>query len=254
MSLGDHLREFRRRLVISALGLVVGMILGWLLTPYVWDLLREPILRVAASQGRQVTLNYVDVTSAFDVKLKISFFLSVVITSPLWIYEIWAFVTPAMTRRERLRTVGFLGAAVPLFLAGCFAGWLVLPNMVSLMTGFVPQEDASVITAPYYFDFVLRLMLLVGLAFVVPVFLVVLNLVGVMSAATILHGWRVAILLITIFTALATPAADIVSMLLLATPMVALYFGAAAIAWLHDRRALRRDGKSVRQASADSTV
>ncbi len=240
MSLGGHLREFRKRLVISVVAIVLGMVIGWLLTPVVWDLLREPIRRVAEMQGREVQLNYTDITSAFDVKLKISFFIAIVITSPVWLYQIWAFITPAMTRKERIRALGFLCAAVPLFLLGCFAGWLVLPNMVTLMTGFVPQEDASIITAPYYFDFVIRLMIVIGIAFVVPVFLVVLNLVGVLSGQSILRGWRVAVLLIAVFTALATPAADIISMFILALPMVLLYFTAATIGLLHDRRVRKR--------------
>lgn len=240
MTLGEHLREFRRRLYICVIAVVVGMVLGWVLTPYVWDLLREPMEHVVEKQGTQVELNYVNVTSAFDVKLKISFFLSVIMVSPVWLYEIWAFLTPALTRKERKGALAFLGTAVPLFLAGCAAGWLVLPNMLLLMTSFVPSEDGALLTAPDYFDFVLRLMLAVGIAFVVPVFLVLLNFVGVISAKGILHGCRVAILTIAVFTAMATPAADLVSMFLLALPMVALYFCAAGVAALHDRRAAKR--------------
>ena len=245
MSLGAHLKEFRRRLYICVAALIVGAVVGWALTPYVWDLLRAPIDRVAQMQGRTVELNYTDITSAFDVKLKISFFLSFIVTSPVWLYQIWAFVTPAMTKNERKRGIGFLCAAVPLFLIGCFAGWLVLPNMVMLMTSFVPEQDNSIITAPVYFEFVIRLMLVIGVAFVVPVFLVVLNLVGVLSGKSIVRGWRVAILLIAVFTAMATPAADLVSMFLLALPMILLYFTAATIALLHDRRAAKRNAELV---------
>ena len=85
MTLGEHLREFRRRLYICVIAVVVGMVLGWVLTPHVWDLLREPIEHVVEKQGTQVELNYVNVTSAFDVKLKISFFLSVIMVSPVWL-------------------------------------------------------------------------------------------------------------------------------------------------------------------------
>lgn len=251
MSLGAHLREFRRRLYICVIALAIGMIVGWFVTPLVWDLLRHPIQRVAEMQGRTVSLNYTDITSAFDVKLKISFFISLVLVSPVWLYQIWAFITPAMTRRERRNAFAFLGAAVPLFLLGCFAGWLVLPNMVTLMTSFVPQEDASIITAPYYFDFVIRLMLVIGIAFVVPVFLVFLNFVGVMTGRTILRGWRIAVLLIAVFTALATPAADVVSMFLLAVPMVVLYFSAVGIALLHDRRVRKRGLALIERAGME---
>jgi sec-independent protein translocase protein TatC len=108
------------------------------------------------------------------------------------------------------------------------------------MTSFAPSADSTIITAKTYFDFVLKLVLVVGVAFVLPVFLVLLNFAGVISAKSILKSWRVAILLIVLFTAIATPAADILSMFLLAIPMVLLYFAAAGITWLHDRRKAKK--------------
>jgi sec-independent protein translocase protein TatC len=109
------------------------------------------------------------------------------------------------------------------------------------MTSFAPPEDSAFITARAYLDFTIKLMLVVGIAFVLPVFIVLLNFVGVLSAQGILKGWRVAILVIVLFTALATPAADVISMFLLAIPMIALYFAAAGIAAIHDRRAAKRE-------------
>jgi len=106
------------------------------------------------------------------------------------------------------------------------------------------------LSARPYYDFVMKLVLACGIAFVLPVFLVLLNFVGVISARGILKGWRVAILIITLFCALATPAADLVSMFVLAIPMVILYFAAAGIAWLHDRRIAKRDAKLAAEAEA----
>jgi sec-independent protein translocase protein TatC len=88
---------------------------------------------------------------------------------------------------------------------------------------------------------VLKLVIATGVAFVLPVFLVILNFLGVMTASTILRGWRVAVLVIVLFTAIVTPAADVLSMFLLAIPMVVLYFAAAGVAYLHDRRAAARN-------------
>ena len=99
-----------------------------------------------------------------------------------------------------------------------------------------------------YLDFALKLVVAIGVGFVLPVFLVVLNLVGVLSAQSILKGWRVAIILIALFTAIATPAADVVSMFLLAIPMVVLYFIAAGIAWINDRRVAKRNAKLAAEA------
>ena len=134
-------------------------------------------------------------------------------------------------------------------MAGCVAGWWVFPHIVELMTSFAPSSDSTIITAKTYFDFVLKLTIIVGVAFVLPVFLVLLNFAGVISAKAILKGWRWALLIIVLFTALATPAADVLSMLFLAVPMILLYFLAAAIAVLHDRRKDKRLAKDEEAAS-----
>lgn len=139
--------------------------------------------------------------------------------------------------------MGFLGAAIPLFLAGCAAGWLVMPHIVVLMLGFVDAADSALLDAKFYYDFVLKLMLATGVAFVLPVFIVLLNFVGVLSARSIIKGWRVAVLLICLFTAVATPAADVISMFLLAIPMVLLFFAAALVTHLHDRRVAKRNAE-----------
>ncbi|TFC42026.1 twin-arginine translocase subunit TatC [Cryobacterium sp. TMT1-21] len=240
MSLGQHLLELRKRLFWAAAGIAVGAVIGWFLSDFVWDSLREPIYAIVEAQNRNAQLNYPDITSAFDLKLKISFYVGLIVSSPVWLYQIFAFLTPGLTRKEKQYTFGFLFTAIPLFLAGCAAGWYVLPNVVGLMTSFAPKEDAALIVAQNYLDFVLKLMIAIGVAFVLPVFIVLLNLAGVISAASIIKSWRVAILVIVLFTAIATPAADVVSMFLLAIPMVVLYFAAYGIAFLHDRRAARR--------------
>ena len=240
MSLGQHLLELRKRLFLAAAGILVGAIAGWLLSGFVWDGLREPIYAIVRAQNRNAQINYPDITSAFDLKLRISFYVGLIVSSPMWLYQIFAFLVPGLTRREKQYTFGFFFSAVPLFLIGCAAGWYVLPHVVELMTSFAPQQDAALINAQNYFDFVLKLMIAIGIAFVLPVFIVLLNFAGVISARSVIKSWRVAILVIILFTAIATPAADVVSMFLLAVPMVALYFAAYGIAVLHDRRAARR--------------
>ncbi|MCS5733364.1 twin-arginine translocase subunit TatC [Herbiconiux daphne] len=239
MSLGSHLIELRKRLFIAALAIVLGMVAGYIVSDYVLSALIRPISELAAEQGRDASLNFTDVSSAFDLRIQIAFTVGVVVSSPVWLYQLWAFVMPGLKKHEKRYAVGFVAAAVPLFLAGCAAGWFVLPHMVTLLTGFAPEGTTALLTARSYFDFVLKLVLAIGIAFVLPVFLVLLNFAGVLSAVAILKSWRIAILAITLFTAIATPAADVMSMFLLAIPMVLLYFTAAGIAWLHDRRARR---------------
>ena len=240
MTLGQHLLELRKRLVYAALGIAVGAVLGWFLSDYVWDALREPIYLIVEAQNRNAQINYPDITSAFDLKLKIAMYIALVVASPVWLYQVFAFLMPGLTRKEKRYTFGFFFTAVPLFLAGCAAGWYVLPHVVALMTGFAPRQDAALINAQNYFDFVLKLVIAIGVAFVLPVFVVLLNFAGVVSAQSIIKSWRIAVLAITLFTAIATPAADIVSMFLLAIPMVGLYLLAWGVASIHDRRVAKR--------------
>lgn len=234
MPLVEHLIELRRRLMRSAIGILLGAVAGWFVAPFLLQSLSGPLTR----QGGRIlsAVNYPTITAAFDVRLEISIITGVVLSSPLWLYQIFAFLTPAFTRKEKRFVFGFFFSAVPLFLAGCASGWALIPHIVSLMTGFASAGSTTFIDGKAYLDFVLRLMLVVGIAFVLPVFLVLLNFAGVISGRAILHGWRFALLAITIFTAVATPSADVVSMLLLAAPMVVLYFVAAGIGVLHDRR------------------
>jgi len=238
MSLGDHLRELRKRLFISALAIIVAAIAGFVLAPLVIDALRVPINQIA--QARNAQIIYTTVTGAFDLRFQIAMTIGIVIASPIWLYQIFAFLVPGLTSKEKKYTFGFFFSAVPLFFAGAASGWFLFPHMVELLTTFSSNEEATYLDAKIYYDFVIKLVLAIGIGFVLPVFLVLLNFVGVLSAAAILKGWRIAILVIAIFCAIATPAADVISMFLLAIPMIFLYFVAAFIAWLHDRRKAKR--------------
>lgn len=238
MSLAEHLRELRKRLVISAVAILITAVGGFFLAPYVIDALRVPINTIAEQRNAEII--YTTVTGAFDLRLAIAITIAIVAASPVWLYQLFAFLVPGLTSKEKRYTFGFFFTAVPLFFAGAAAGWFVFPHMVELLTSFSSQEDSTLLDARIYYDFVIKLVLAVGIAFVLPVFLVLLNFVGVLSARSIIKGWRIAVLVIVLFTALATPAADVISMFLLAIPMVLLYFAAWGVAVLHDRRAARR--------------
>ena len=242
MSLGGHLVELRRRAVIGAAALVVGMIIAFIITDHVIFAMTEPIRGVAESRGEEalVGLMFQTVTGAFDLRLRMAFVVGIIISAPVWLWQIWAFIMPGLTRKEIKYTLGFVIAAVPLFAAGVFVGWLVMPQIVYVMTGFTPDGAANMLEAKYYYDFVLKLLIVVGVSFVVPVFLIALNFAGIMSGKAILKGWRVAILIATIFAGLATPAADVISMLLLAAILIVLFFAAAGLSLLLDRRRSKR--------------
>jgi sec-independent protein translocase protein TatC len=238
MPLIEHLLELRKRLMWAAVAILAGGIAGWFVSEWVLQVLTGPL----QSQGKEfATLNFPSVTSAFDVRFEIAIIVGIVLASPVWLFQIFAFLTPAFTRQEKKYVFGFFFSAVPLFLAGCAAGAFVIPHIVGMMVSFAPGNTASLLDGKGYLDFALRLVLVVGIAFVLPVFLVLLNFVGVLQGRTILKSWRFAILGVTIFTAVATPSADVISMVLLAIPMIVLYFVAVGIALLHDKHKARRD-------------
>ncbi len=235
MSFAEHLVELRKRLFRSALAIGVAAVAGWFLSDVVLRALAVPITQIAVDTGRLAELSYTLVTEAFDVRLQIAVTLGVVLASPVWLYQLWAYIVPALKRTEKRYALGFLATAIPLFFAGCAMGWFIFPHTVTLLAGFAPQETASIFRTKDYIDFALKLIVAIGIGFVLPVFLVLLNFIGLLTARSILKGWRVAVLLICLFAAIATPSSDLVTMFLLAIPMVGLYFLAAGTAWLRDR-------------------
>jgi sec-independent protein translocase protein TatC len=238
MSLAQHLLELRKRLFLSAGAIAAGTIGGWFLVDFVTSAMRQPL--EALTGHRNAEIMYTTVSGAFDLRIQIAFTIGIVITSPFWLYQVLAFFVPGLTKREKRYFFGFFFAAIPLFLAGAYLGWIIFPRTVTVLTGFASPQDATNLDAKYYYDFVIKFILAVGVALVLPVFVVLLNFIGILSAKSIMKGWRMALLIITLFTALATPAADPFTMLLLAAPMMLLYVAAGGVAWMHDRSVARR--------------
>ncbi|CAB4615265.1 MAG: twin-arginine translocase subunit TatC [Actinobacteria bacterium] len=243
MSLGGHLKELRNRLFWSAIFIFAGSIAGWFLFEPVFQILQKPVVDLANRQGVNATLNIGTVAGAFDLQLQVSIFLGVLMTSPIWIFNLWAFVTPGLKKRERRFTLGFVFTAVPLFLTGCWLAWISLPGFVSTLIGFTPTGTANVINANEYILFTIRILLVFGLAFVLPVVLVMLNLAGLLTASSILKSWRLAVFVIAVIAALATPTADPMSMFLVMIPLICLYFLAAAVTYINDRRLAKKVSK-----------
>ncbi|SNS76110.1 twin-arginine translocase subunit TatC [Rhodococcoides kyotonense] len=239
MPLAGHLREARRRAVRAAVSLLVGVVIGFVLSDHILDVLRAPVEELA--QSRQASLNYDTVTGAFDLQLKIALFAGVIVSSPIWLRELFAYLTPGLTKREKKYVVGFSAAAAPLFVGGCAFGFLIFPRMVSVLAGFSSDQDSTILNASYYVDFVMKIVLATGIAFVLPAVLVMLNCLGILSAHKLRRSWRVMVVVIALFSALVTPAADVLSMFIVALPMSALFGAAVAITTLHDGRAARRE-------------
>ena len=241
MSLGDHLRELRRRFLVAAVAIAVGSVLGWVEYDSLFNQIMAPLRKVAAERHGLVNINFGGITQPFTVQLQVALFVGVIVASPVWLYQVWGFIVPGLTKREKRTTVGFIGSAVPLFLGGCFFATLAVPRAVEVLLGFTPKGAANLPDAALYLTFVMRFILAFGLAFLLPVFLVGLNIAHILPARIMLKGWRVAVLLIFVFAAMMTPTPDAWTMLILAMPMVALFFGAVGVSTLLDRRRARRE-------------
>jgi sec-independent protein translocase protein TatC len=246
MSLAAHLIELRKRLLISAAALVVAMVIAFFITDPIIDYIQRPfdVVEEAKGGGGLVGLTFSSVTAPFDLRMRIAFSIGIFLAAPVWLWQVWAFLMPGLTRKEIKYTLGFVGAAIPLFFAGCYVATILVPHVIELMAGFTPEGGNNLYEASKFYDFVFKLMMVVGVAFVLPVFLVALNLAGIMSGKTIIKGWRVAILIATVFAALTTPAADVVSMLILAGILIVLFFAAALLSLIFDRRKRKRDAKA----------
>ena len=240
MSLSGHLKELRNRLFWSAIFLLAGSIAGWFMFDTVFAELQKPIVALANEPGSNATINFPTVVSAFDVRLQVSIFLGVLMSSPVWLFNIWSFITPGLKKKERKYTIWFVVVAVPLFLAGTALAWSSLPTFVQVLVGFTPAGSANVINASEYILFTIRILLVFGIAFVLPVVLVLLNFAGVISAQNILKSWRMAIFVSAVIGAIATPVAEPMAMFLLMVPLLILYFVAAGVATLHDKRLERK--------------
>jgi sec-independent protein translocase protein TatC len=240
MSLSGHLKELRNRLFWSALFIIGGSVAGWFMFDFVFNELQRPIVELASKPGSNVTINFPTVVSAFDVRLQVSIFLGILMSAPVWLYNLWAFITPGLKKREKRYTIGFVIASVPLFIGGTALAWSSLPTFVVVLVGFTPDGAANVINASEYILFTIRILLVFGLAFVLPVALVMLNFAGVITAENIIKSWRMAVFISAVVGAIATPVAEPMAMFILMVPLLILYFLAAGVAFLHDKRVARK--------------
>ena len=246
MPLMEHLRELRSRLFKSLIAIVIGALIGWFFYEPIFDFIVAPLKQVAsdlAERGLTVELTLTSVTSPFTLQLRIAAMTGVVIASPVWIYQIWAFITPGLHKHERRYGYAFIFTAVPLFLMGVAAALWILPKGLELLIGFTPESVSNLLPVDVYLSFLVRTVIVFGLGFLVPIFIVGLNMIGILSADAIRRSWRWTVLAVFLFGAIATPTGDPLSMMLLAGPMLLLILIAFSICLLNDRRRARRSSE-----------
>ena len=241
MALVDHLRELRARLLRSVLVLVVALIVALFFYNQLLDIVYHPY-GIAQQQLKCKVTTIPTISGAGGpllLQLKLCGVAAVVATCPYWLYQIWAFILPGLHPHEKRVTRMFALVAGPLFLAGVGVGYYVLPKGLTVLIGFAGSRLTSLVDFGDYFSFFSRMLLVFGVSFEIPVFVVLLNLAGVLPGRT-LGKYRPWIIVGTfVFAAVATPSTDPFSMLMLAIPMTVLFLISEVIARLVDRRRRR---------------
>jgi sec-independent protein translocase protein TatC len=245
MPLMEHIREFRNRLIKAVLGLVAGMVIGWLVFNPAWLFITHPFCNTdihgvvgCGKDGHPLIVT--GVFDAFFVRLKVAFVVGLLVSSPVWLYQLWAFVAPGLYKRERRWTFAFIGTAVPLFALGGVFAYLAMSRGLRFLLGFTPIGVRPLITIDTYFGYAIAMLLIFGIAFELPLIIVILNLAGVLTHSFVRKWRRVMIFLVFVFAGAAVPSPDPFSMLLLAVPAVVLVELAELFVWWNDRRRARR--------------
>jgi sec-independent protein translocase protein TatC len=246
MSVLDHLRELRRRVIIIVLIVAAGAIIGWEFYGPILQFLKHPYCSVPAKYryqppgAKHCVLTYQGVLDGFTARLEISVIAGAVLTGPLWLYQIWAFITPGLRAKERKYTIGFIISSTLLFATGMALAYIVLSKGINVLLRTGTDQTQAILTVTKYIGFVTLMLVVFGAAFELPLLVVMANLAGVLSAKVLKRTQRISIFLIFVFAAVATPSTDPFTMSAMALPMVVLFEGAVLFATVHDRRKARR--------------
>jgi sec-independent protein translocase protein TatC len=252
-----HLRELRRRAIIAALAVVVGTAVAFIFHETMLHALTRPYCALPAHdrllQG-QCTLIVTGVMDAFRLTLKLSLYAGILLSSPVWLYQLWRFITPGLRRHERRYAIWFVAVSLALFTLGGAFAWETLAKGLQFLLGFATGGVASLLSFDSYLSFITAMVLVFGVSFEFPLLIVMLNLTGVLSAARLRRWSRFIVFGIVVFAAGATPSQDPFTMLALAAPLALLYGAALLFAVLHDRRAARRADADLHAGAADDEL
>jgi sec-independent protein translocase protein TatC len=245
MPLFDHLRELRNRVVRSALALIAGMIVGFVFFNPVWHFIERPLcdatIRGYHGCGKlgvnQLVLN--GPLDAFYLRVKVALIVGIILSSPVWLFQLWSFIAPGLHAREKRWGYIFIGTAVPLFLAGNVLAYLSLGRSMHYLLGLTPGGVSNLIQVDLYMSFVMTIMLAFGLAFELPLLIVMLNLAGILTHERFRKWRRMLIFGTFLIAGVANPSPDPITMLILGGACAALVEVAEFIVWYNDRRRAR---------------
>lgn len=240
MALSDHLRELRGRILKVAVVLTVAFVAGLFFYSQILELVIGPYQQARDALGEDVSQPVITGPGGpFLLYFKLCGLAAVVLTSPYWLYQIWAFILPGLHPRERKWSRIFAAIAGPLFLVGVATGYFTLPKGLEVLIGFTPENVTNLVEFGDYLSFFTRTLLVFGIAFEIPVFIVLLNLAGVVSGSWLGAHRAWLIIGVFVFAAVATPSTDPFTMCFMAVPMVVLFLVSEIIARATDRRRAR---------------
>ena len=251
MPLIEHIRELRTRLIRSMIAMTLGIIGGWFLFAPAWKFITRPYCKLPQSHlslldstGKAQACHLI-VNGLFDgllIHLKLAIVMGLLISSPIWLYQFWAFIAPGLHSRERRWAYFFGGSAFPLFGLGGVLAYLAMTKGLRFLLGLVPANTIPLITISTYLNYGIAMLLIFGLAFELPLVMALLNVAGVLTHKRFAKCRRGIIFGVVAFAAVATPSPDPISMLLLAVPCVLLVELSELFAWANDRRKARLVG------------
>jgi len=255
MALSDHFRELRARLIRSALLLVVLFLVAIFFYDQLLDLVRNPYTQAQAKLLKNGTRSQIvvrDATGGLLLQMKLCGVAALIASSPYWLYQIWAFIVPGLHPKEKKYTRMFAAVAGPLFLGGVALGYYILPKGLEVLISFVPKDTLNLVDFTTYFSFLMRMLLIFGIAMEIPLFVVMLNLAGVVSGKQLGRSRPWIVIGTMVFAAVATPSTDPFSMLMLAIPMLVLFAISEVIARSVDR--VRGRGSTSTSQWADDEI
>lgn len=232
-SLIDHLTELRFRLIRSFWAIGAGMVVAYNFSDQIFDFIRAPIQPYLAQAG----LVFTAPTDKFIAHLKVSIFAGVLCTAPIWLYQIWRFVAPALYSKEKKYTLAFLVSGTALFLGGvAFSYYGVMPMALKYLLGFGGTQDQPMITIDQYLSFFLTMNLMFGLVFELPLIIVILGMLDIVSARFLKEKRRYALVGLSVVAAIFTPGPDLLSMILMFVPLAFFYEISILVVALFERK------------------
>ncbi|MEX1177880.1 MAG: twin-arginine translocase subunit TatC [Nitriliruptor sp.] len=243
MTLLEHLYELRTRVFRSAIALVVGTIVGYVVFPQVLELLLDPFCRAQAvlrPELNDCNLVALRPLEAFSARMKTSVVIGLFVGGPVIFYQLWRFITPGLTRRERRLALPFVLLSQVMFAVGLVFAYVVIPQGLRILLGMAGDRVDTFLSVEEYLSFFLTTSVAFGLVFELPLVLIFLAMVGVVSCAGLRRARPYAMVAIVAVSAIITPTTDAVTLLLMAGPMALFYELSILAAWVIERRRRRR--------------